>query len=141
YFAVQIHDVFKNGRYKVLNKLGFGGFSTIWAAQDNLDDKIVSLKVIRAKESSSNRELAILQRIQESTLQHPGRDHVVQLLDHFYEEQFGRKNLFIVLEFLGPSVYSVLQERLDLPFSQQLSRQLLLAVDYLQSLGIAHGGK
>ena len=34
YHPVHLGDMFKDGRYKVLQKLGFGGFSTAWLARD-----------------------------------------------------------------------------------------------------------
>lgn len=34
YHAVQIGDKFKNGRYMVQRKLGWGHFSTVWLAWD-----------------------------------------------------------------------------------------------------------
>jgi hypothetical protein len=34
YFPVKLGDVFKNGRYRVIHKLGWGGFATIWLARD-----------------------------------------------------------------------------------------------------------
>lgn len=34
YHAVRIGDTFKNGRYLVLSKLGWGHFSTVWLASD-----------------------------------------------------------------------------------------------------------
>ena len=33
-YPVQIEDLYKSGRYRVLNKLGYGGYSTVWAALD-----------------------------------------------------------------------------------------------------------
>jgi serine/threonine-protein kinase SRPK3 len=34
YHPVLLGDTFKDGRYKVLHKLGFGGYATVWAARD-----------------------------------------------------------------------------------------------------------
>jgi hypothetical protein len=35
YHPVHLNDRFKNGRYEILHKLGFGSFSTVWLARDN----------------------------------------------------------------------------------------------------------
>ena len=34
YHPVTLGDTFKNGRYEIHHKLGFGGFSTVWLAKD-----------------------------------------------------------------------------------------------------------
>lgn len=34
YHPVVLGDTLKNGRYRVCHKLGYGGFSTVWAARD-----------------------------------------------------------------------------------------------------------
>ena len=35
YFPVELGDVFKAGRYRVLHKLGWGGYATVWLARDS----------------------------------------------------------------------------------------------------------
>jgi serine/threonine-protein kinase SRPK3 len=35
YHPVRIHETFKNNRYTVLRKLGWGHFSTVWLARDH----------------------------------------------------------------------------------------------------------
>ncbi|KAF2795404.1 kinase-like protein [Melanomma pulvis-pyrius CBS 109.77] len=138
---IHINDRFQDGRYEILNKLGFGGFSTVWAAQDHRSDTEVSIKVIRAEHSENNKELRILQFIQENTTQHPGHKYLPKLLDYFYQDGPGGKNLFLVLELLGPpaSILFRYLPKSSISSCRQISRQLLLAIDCLHSHGIVHG--
>lgn len=161
---IYINDELQNGRYKILNKLCCGSFGTVWAAQDfqyalitrSLINKLltsnsssmntkVSIKVIKAKFSDeNNQELLSLQRIQNAETQHPGHKYLPKLLDHFYHTMFGRRNLCLVLELLGPRLDNArsLQPgfRYSIPSARHISKQLLLAVDCLHTLGIVHGG-
>ena len=34
YHPLELGDALKDGRYKILHKLGWGGYSTVWAARD-----------------------------------------------------------------------------------------------------------
>ena len=36
FHPVCLNDTFKNGRYKVRHKLGWGGYSTVWLAKDEM---------------------------------------------------------------------------------------------------------
>jgi len=47
FHPVAIGDVFADGRYTVVHKLGYGGSSTTWLARSQ-SGKLVALKVLRA---------------------------------------------------------------------------------------------
>ena len=65
---MSIGDVFADGRYKILHKLGFGGSSTIWLARDSVSGILVALKVLPAYKSTKpkdkNEELVISQKLE-----------------------------------------------------------------------------
>jgi serine/threonine-protein kinase SRPK3 len=98
--------------------------------------------------SENNSELRILQHIQAQDTGHPGRKYLPQLLGHFYENKpassAGERNLFLVLELLGPSLMDMKTCALATYspyFYRRTTKQLLLAVDCLHSYGIVHGGR
>lgn len=45
YHPVQVGEQYKHGRYKVLQKLGWGHFSTVWLVHDNQLGQQSALKV------------------------------------------------------------------------------------------------
>lgn len=60
YHPIVIGDTFCDGRYEVVHKLGFGGYSTIWLAKDKQLQRYVSLKILIAHEFSKSTEAKIL---------------------------------------------------------------------------------
>ncbi|KIM86044.1 hypothetical protein PILCRDRAFT_816587 [Piloderma croceum F 1598] len=86
YHPINLGDV-SQLRYKVVRKLGWGGYSTVWLAYDQRSGRHVAIKVLTADASASNKlhELQFLQHIQAHNRHHPGHSRVIQLLDNFYQ--------------------------------------------------------
>lgn len=163
YFPVELGDFFKDGRYRVLNKLGWGGYATVWLARDtwwlllhhtilptyttyllrrNRKNFNVALKIIRV--NADTREHQILQHLQSSSvarenIAHPGRKRILQLLDSF---TLGTSHKCLVLEVLGTSVLPLAEDSLGsrLPGKTDRSVAYQLALG-LENCGVAHGDK
>lgn len=56
YHPTLIGDTYCSGRYTVVHKLGFGGYSTIWLAWDQQRQRYVSLKILTARASPDSHE-------------------------------------------------------------------------------------
>lgn len=104
-----------------------------------------AIKIVVAEKSTElSHELRVLQHLDKSPHDHPGRRHVLHLLDHFYHDGPNGRHLCVVLDVLGPKITTVIerskQNRIDGQLARHVSRQLLLAITYLHSSGVAHGG-
>ena len=76
----------KEGRYRVVHKLGFGGYSTIWLALDTIHRQYVAVKICSADSREGSLEGGILQRLSHSALDdatNPGKRLVQTLMDAF----------------------------------------------------------
>ena len=147
YHPVRLGDAFKQGRYKVLHKLGHGGFSTVWIARDQSLHRNVALKIVTSENSSSmNRELCTHRRLLENSVP-PTNDHkhILRFLDNFEHPGPNGTHNCLVLELLGPSVATVIEERFAsnrLPGSvaKKACKEMALALEVLHAQGIGHGG-
>lgn len=147
FHPVHLGDVF-NDRYRILHKLGYGGFSTVWLASDEKEDRRVAMKVIRASASSNCSELEILQQLEQNPTEHPGRGHISSLLDHFTIQGPNGTHMCLVSEVAGPNVTTlndspgkvVGSQRLRAYLAKKVARQTVEALQYIHSHELCHGG-
>lgn len=140
---VHIGDRFKENRYQIVHKLGFGSFSTNWLAKDLQQQKYVSLKIARADPSLDSNELRVLRYLADdrSHIKHPGRQFVMILTDDFWICGPNGKHQCFVTRIAGRRLTR--QENVDvsnLESSRIFSRQLIEGLAYLNSCNVAHGG-
>ena len=144
YHPIQLGDEFSRGRYRIIGKLGYGGYSTVWLARDSIKDRYVSLKVITAAASESNSEAKISQHLRKGNLDHPGRNIVSFLMDNFWIEGPNGRHQCLVSEVLGASIAEAKEESKHMLFplktARDITAHLASGLSYIHSHGIIHGG-
>lgn len=156
FHPVTLGDTFKDGRYVVRHKLGYGGFSTVWLASDEQNQGSARRYVAIKIKSSSSSEMGVdadpevlrLQKLEEHYLKGPQDSPrpYVQLLDLFNVEGPNGRHNCLVTELLGPSLASVhslygqLAQVLRPETILRASKQLLQGVDFIHQAGLVHGG-
>lgn len=146
YHPVSVGEVFKDGRYTVVRKLGWGHFSTVWLSKDNESGKHVALKVVRSAAHYTETaidEIKLLNRIVAAKPNHPGRKHVVSLLDSFEHKGPNGTHVCMVFEVLGENLLGLIKRwnhrGIPMALVKQITKQVLLGLDYLhRECGIIH---
>ncbi|KAK6502367.1 hypothetical protein TWF506_002948 [Arthrobotrys conoides] len=153
YHPVHFGDYFHNRRYQVINKLGYGQYSTVWLARDIQVSEFVALKIKTAKDSIDDREVAVLNHLNTSRASSIiGSEHVVCLKDSFYHQGPNGKHLCLVFELLGDNIYSVLEgysyettgsertlTKFPKPIAKRILKNVLLGLNFLHQNGVVHG--
>lgn len=125
YHPTLIGDTFCSGRYVVVHKLGFGGYSTIWLAWDQQRRRYVSLKILTARASPDSHEGKILNHLMKSDLTHAGKRFIPSLLDQFsFDGPNGHHRCFVG-EPAGVSVAKSKEDSTNFIFHRTLLDLLL----------------
>ncbi|KAH7311452.1 kinase-like domain-containing protein [Stachybotrys elegans] len=143
YHPVLLGDVLHHGRYKIIHKMGWGGYATTWAAKDQKTPRYVALKISVA-EIAHRREVQVLRGISGLPNSQPGASNSCKLLDHFNLDGPNGLHDCLVLELLGPSVSDIVEwcckdDRLSADLAKSISRQALQGLDFIARNGIVHG--
>lgn len=146
YHPVTVGETFKEGRYVVVRKLGWGHFSTVWLSRDTLTAKHVALKVVRSAAHYTETavdEIKLLNKIVQANPDHPGKKHVVSLLDSFDHKGPNGLHVCMVFEVLGENLLGLIKRwnhrGIPMPLVKQITKQVLLGLDYLhRECGIIH---
>ncbi|KAF8333935.1 kinase-like domain-containing protein [Cantharellus anzutake] len=131
YHPVHVGDVFGDGRYIVVRKLGWGHFSTVWLARDTKMNRHVALKVVKSAPRYTDTaldEIKLLQRIISSDPTHPGTQW---------------NHVCMVFEVLGENLLGLIKRHqskgVPAHLVKQIAKQVLLGLDYMhRQCGVIH---
>ncbi|GAA0140930.1 protein modifying enzyme [Lithospermum erythrorhizon] len=131
------------GRYQVMEYLGSAAFSKVVQAHDLHTGIDVCLKIIKNDKDFFDQSLDEIKLLKFVNKNDPGdKFHILRLYDYFYHQE----HLFIVTELLRANLYefqkfnreSDTEPYFTLSRLQVITRQCLVALDFLHGLGIIH---
>ncbi|PCH33298.1 kinase-like protein [Wolfiporia cocos MD-104 SS10] len=138
YLQVNLRDTFKDGRYVVVRKLGWGHFSTVWLVKDIQDHRHSALKVVKSAgryAETARDEIKLLSQVRDESPEHPGRDHVVTFLDSFSHVGPEGVHICMVFEPLGENLLALIERHKKTGVAPALvkvvAKQILLGLEYL----------
>lgn len=153
YHPAKKNEYFYRRKYRLIQKLGWGHFSTVWLAKDltvayNDKNKYIALKIVKASPSSSEAArdetdiLIELAKAEDNAI-HSGKDYIIKLLSAFYHTGPNGIHTCMAFELLGENLLKLSERnekrRLPIVYVKQIAKQLLLALDFLhRKCGIIH---
>ncbi|KAI0551985.1 kinase-like protein [Xylaria curta] len=140
YHPVHLGDMLgASGRYRVIHKLGHGGFGTVWLCRDTQDPGYVAVKVMAGDVAAETLLDCTLMQLDRST---PGSEYVAIPLDSFSIVGPNGSHQCIVLPVLGPCVSPRLWLRLNKnsgDILRGMAYQSTIALNFLHKQGFCHG--
>jgi serine/threonine protein kinase len=126
------------GRYRIDRRLGAGGMSTVFLAQDTVLERPVAVKLLAEHLADDEAFVERFQReaLSAARLQHP---NIVQVFDYGLDTSSHRH--FIVMEFVdGPSCADLLRDRKQLEIDEavRIVRDACHGLDYAHRAGVIH---
>ncbi len=126
------------GRYLIERRLGAGGMSTVFMAQDTVLERPVAVKLLAEHLADDEAFVYRFRReaLSAARLQHP---NIVQVFDSGQDPSTERH--YIVMEYVdGPSAADMLREskELDIDETVRLVRDACHGLDYAHRAGVVH---
>eukprot|EP01084_Bolivina_argentea_P193492 331956_1 len=139
YLRVRIGDKLNN-RYIIESKLGWGHFSTVWLATDNVLKRFVALKIQKSAPHYLDAAKDEVQLLNAAKLKNKLKDeenYIVQMLDSFIVSASNGKHVVFVFEVLGQNLLDLIKSYnyrgLPMAIVKKIAREVLLGLDYLHT--------
>jgi serine/threonine protein kinase len=162
YHPVHVGEILLD-RYVIMQKLGFGHFSTAWLALDNYNGNYVAIKVQKSDEryiQGAYDEIEILQALAKKNfdkewikslreyykddeeklkeLETVEHTQVVQLLNSFIHNGQNGKHFCMVFEVMGVTLLEIIKrynyKGIPLPLVRIITKQILIGLDFLHRI-------
>ena len=162
YHPVHIGEILL-GRYIIMQKLGYGHFSTAWLALDSNYGNYVCIKIQKSEKRyiwAAYDEVEILQEISKhyydkewiksleeyykdepeklKTIHKKENSHVVQLLNSFIYHGQNGKHFCMVFEVMGVTLLEIIKKYnykgIPIPLVRVITKQILIGLDFLHRI-------
>ena len=162
YHPVHVGEILLD-RYVIMQKLGYGHFSTAWLALDNNNGNYVAIKVQKSDEryiQGAYDEIEILQALAKKNfdkewinslreyykddeeklkeLETVKHTQVVQLLNSFIHNGQNGKHFCMVFEVMGVTLLEIIKrynyKGIPLPLVRIITKQILIGLDFLHRI-------
>ncbi|KAH6622742.1 kinase-like domain-containing protein [Chaetomium tenue] len=149
FHPVYIGDVYAD-KYQILNKIGYGVYSTVWLVQDltKPDDdehRFLALKVLSGECYYNGKpvfEREILRHLRDGDRSQRGYRHVCHLVDDFEHQGPNGKHVCLVFELMGETMTSFgawfKDSEIPYPVMRRFAFQLVVALGYAHERGVIH---
>ncbi len=125
-----------DGRYEVQEIIGVGGMSVVYKAYDNVDDRIVAIKILK-DEFLNNEEFKRRFKNESKAIALLSHENIVKV----YDVNFGEKLQYIVMEYIdGITLKEYINKQNSISWNDALFfiTQILRAVQHAHDKGIVH---
>src|SRR3984885_3627827 len=133
---------------RIVNKLGYGSYGTIWLVEDLDSGRYMALKVLSAEASKESSEVTIRRHLKQRQINDRGsngQEFLIEFLDDFKVEGQNGTHHCIVTEVLGPSISADVEEiygeeRYPIAIAKKIVAQVIRGVVNLHKCWVVHGG-
>ncbi len=125
-----------DGRYEIHDVIGVGGMAIVYKAYDNIDDRIVAVKVLK-DEYLANEEFRRRFKNESKAIAVLSHPNIVKVFD----VSFGDRLQYIVMEYIeGITLKEYIEERGVIDWKESLffMNQILKALQHAHDKGIVH---
>ena len=125
-----------DGRYEVQEIVGVGGMSVVYKAYDNVDDRIVAVKILK-EEFAANEEFKRRFKNESKAIALLSHPNIVKV----YDVNFGERLQYIVMEYIdGITLKEYINKQGAITWNDALyfMTQILGAVQHAHDKGIVH---
>lgn len=125
-----------DGRYEIQEIIGVGGMSVVYKAYDNVDDRIVAVKILK-DEFLTNDDFVRRFKNESKAIALLSHPNIVKV----YDVSFGEKLQYIVMEYVdGITLKEYIQKQNAITWNDALffTTQILRALQHAHDKGIVH---
>jgi serine/threonine-protein kinase SRPK3 len=142
YHPVVVGEVYNN-RYRIVKKLGWGYFSTVWLVWDYETGTYQAMKVQKSAEhyrDAAYDEIKLLSQIMEAD---PHKDRCCARMNDFFEH-VGPHGTHVCMAFdvLGENLLSLIERYeyhgIPIPIVKSIAQQVLIGLEHIHSIDIIH---